>query len=100
MNRKSEKHFLSTARQKILPDGKELRGKTQARKPACDWLYICWGPHFAEGRKTGTLVFSRAGTRVWLYGLIFIGCGSICAGRLNRRFSREDGGFFIGMPSR
>jgi hypothetical protein len=27
------------------------------------------------------VVFSRVGTHVWLYGLIFAGCGSICAGR-------------------
>jgi len=49
----------------------------------------------------GTLVFSRVGTRVWLYGLIFIGCGSICAGRLKTAVSFVGAAvFFIGTPSR
>ena len=47
------------------------------------------------------VVFSRAGTHVWLYGLIFVGCGSICAGRLITAVPLVGAAvFFIGMPSR
>jgi hypothetical protein len=39
---------LSTVhRLKLALGGKESRGKTQVRKPACSWLYIYWGAHFA-----------------------------------------------------
>jgi len=52
-------------------------------------------PHFAEGRKTGTLVFSRVGTHVWLYGPIFMGCGSICAGRFKTAVSFVGAAVFL-----
>ena len=92
----------------LLPDGKELRGKTQVRKPACNWLYICKGPILSfEARARcprhdskweplcSRELEHKCGSTAFLRRPEFF-----CAGRLNRRFSRGNGGFFIGTPSR
>ena len=77
ISRKSEGHFypLSITRKSVL-DGKEPRGKTQVRKPACSWLHTrrvsLFHPVLIESElklgwlvldfETAALMFSRAGT--------------------------------------